>query len=176
MKHFTEKEYEMFKEEAEKLGFNLTKKENFNPNNNTFDIEFSELEKAFGINIEKDNKNEKQALIEMAKVGEIKDLSIIIYTNDNGNIPHFHIVDTATWGNKFHSCVYIEEPKYFYHTGKEDKLNSKMRKELIKFLQAPDFEGIFNTNWDALLYEWNKNNNRKRIPKDIIMPNYLELK
>lgn len=120
--------------------------------------------------------NEKQGLIEMAKIGEIKNYTIIVWTNDNGNIPHFHIVDSNTLGKQFHTCVQIEKPEYFHHTGKEDTLNSKEKKELIKFFQASDPDEVFGTNWDVLLYEWNKNNNRKRISRDTEMPDYILLK
>ena len=71
---------------------------------------------------------------------------------------------------------------YYYHLktdmqkGKEGVLNSKERKELIKFFQSSDPDEVFGTNWDVLLYEWNKNNNRKRISRDTEMPNYLLLK
>ena len=120
--------------------------------------------------------NEKQSLMEMAKIGEMKNYTIIVWTNDSGNIPHFHIVDSNTLGNRFHTCVQIEKPEYFHHTGKEDVLNSGERKDLVKFFKSPDPDEVFNTNWDILLYEWNKNNNRKRIPTNIEMPNYLLLK
>lgn len=120
--------------------------------------------------------NKKQGLIEMAKIGEIKNYTIIVWTNDSGNIPHFHIVDSNTLGNQFHTCIQIERPEYFHHTGKEDVLNSKERKELVRFFQSSDPDKMFNTNWDVLLYEWNKNNNRKKISKDVEMPDYLLLK
>lgn len=120
--------------------------------------------------------SEKQGLIEMAKIGEIKNYTIIVWTNDNGNIPHFHIVDSGTLGSQFHTCVQIEKPEYFHHTGKEGVLNSKERKELIKFFQSPDPDEVFGTNWDVLLYEWNKNNNRKKISRNTGMPDYILLK
>ena len=119
--------------------------------------------------------NEKQALLEMAKIGEIDEFSIFVYSNDNGNIAHFHIVDSNTLGSQFSCCVCIESLNYFYHTGKEDKLNSKLRKLLIRFLQSPEEEGIFNTNWDALLYEWNKNNSRRKVSRELEMPDYTKL-
>ena len=42
-----------------------------------------------------------------------------------GYIPYFHIKDTISNGKKFHTCVKIEKPEYFHHTGKERVLNSK---------------------------------------------------
>lgn len=74
--------------------------------------------------------------------------------------------------NQFHTCIQIEHPVYFHHTRKEGTLNSKERKELVKFLWSLDPDGMFTTNWDTLLYEWNKNNSRKRISIETEMPNY----
>lgn len=49
------------------------------------------------IKLRKKKSNSNQAtneLLEMAKVGPLNDeLVIYIWTNDGGNIPHFHIVD-----------------------------------------------------------------------------------
>lgn len=73
----------------------------------------------------------------MAKIGNIRDLVLYVRTNAPGNYPHFHIVDEATLGRLFHCCVRIDRAQYFKHTGKEDTLNSKRRRELIEFLQSP---------------------------------------
>ena len=73
-------------------------------------------------------------LMEMASIGDLDNkLTIIIRMNDPGNIPHFHIVDKQTLGNKFHTCIKIETAEYFHHTGKEDVLNSKQRKLLVNY-------------------------------------------
>ena len=64
-------------------------------------------------------------LLEMARVGDMDSkLAIYIRSNDPGNIPHFHIVDQVTMGDKFHTCIKIETAEYFHHTGKEDILNA----------------------------------------------------
>lgn len=115
-------------------------------------------------------------LMEMATTGRMKNYIIIVWMNDNGNIPHFHVVDSSTLGDQFSTCIQIEKPEYFHHTGKEGVLNSKERKALVKFLRSPDPDGVFETNWDVLLYEWNKNNSRRKISRDIKMPNCPELK
>ena len=64
-------------------------------------------------------------LNEMARIGYIDDLELIIWTDDPGNIPHFHIRDKETKGNNFHCCIRLDEPSYFKHQGKMDVLNAK---------------------------------------------------
>ena len=113
-------------------------------------------------------------LSEMAQIGYVGSYQIYIHTNDPGNTPHFHIWDLSTRGEKFHTCIRIDCAEYFHHTGKEDKLNSKLRKSLVNFLQSKDeFDDC--TIWVTLLKEWNRNNSDVRIPLDTKMPNYLEL-
>ena len=57
--------------------------------------------------IEKTPKKEwDDMLLEMAQIGNInKTLVIYVRSNDPGNIPHFHIVDKTTLGDKFHTCI-----------------------------------------------------------------------
>lgn len=118
---------------------------------------------------------EERYLMEMANIGSIDNkLVVIIRMNDPGNIPHFHIVDKATLGRDFHTCIKIETPEYFHHEGKEDVLNSKQRKNLNDFLKNKNELGV--TNWKYLVTTWNINNSNKSVDKDIVQPDYTKLK
>lgn len=121
-------------------------------------------------------------LEEMAyKIGTTND-SYIIYvnSNDGGNIPHFHYVDVNSLGSNkkgFHSCIRIDKAEYFNHEGKEDKLNSKQKKELQKFLQQPFRDKrVKMTNYEFIVMTWNDNNSSVILDENIKMPNYLNLK
>lgn len=118
---------------------------------------------------------EERYLMEMANIGSIDNMLVaIIRMNDPGNIPHFHIVDKATLGRDFHTCVKIETPEYFHHEGKEGVLNSKQRKNLNDFLKNKNDLGV--TNWKYLVTTWNINNSNKNVDKDIEQPDYTKLK
>lgn len=118
---------------------------------------------------------EERYLMEMANIGSIDNkLVAIIRMNDPGNIPHFHIVDKATLGRDFHTCIKIETPEYFHHEGKEDVLNSKQRKNLNDFLKNKNELDV--TNWKYLVTTWNINNSNKNVDKDIVQPDYTKLK
>lgn len=117
---------------------------------------------------------DEQMLMEMASIGDIDSkLTIIIRMNDPANIPHFHIVDKTTLGQKFHTCIKIETAEYFHHTVKEDTLNSKQRKLLVNYLSSTNRRG--HLNWEYLVTTWNYNNSSVLVDEDIPMPNYLEL-
>lgn len=133
---------------------------------------FSELNSIYDY-----EKLRESMLLEMARVGFIDDkYEVYIHTDDPGNIPHFHIWDAETRGQKFHTCIRIESPEYFHHTGKEDYLNSSMRKELIKFLKSkPTKLKRYNTNWEVVVDMWNANNSKANVPDDLPMPDYTKL-
>ena len=124
---------------------------------------------------EKTFEIDDKMLLEMAQIGNInKILVIYVRSNDPGNIPHFHIVDKSTLGNKFHTCIKIETSEYFHHTGKEDVLNSKQRKQLVDFLNNSNELGV--SNWKYLLLSWNTNNSTKKVNINIQMPDYTNIK
>ena len=123
-----------------------------------------------------DNTGMDVQLYEMARVGMIDEYEVYIHTDDPGKIPHFHIWDYSTRGQNFHTCVRIDKPEYFHHTGKEDVLNSKMRKELVKFLTSKSKNKRFDTNWEYLISMWNDNNSDIQIDEEQEIPNYLMLK
>ena len=121
-----------------------------------------------------ENHLQSKMLLEMAKVGQLNDeLVIYIWSNDGGNIPHFHIVDKATMGNEFHTCVKIMCAEYFHHTGKEDVLNSKQKKTLMKFFTMSDKWG--DNYWDIVLQEWNRNSSKIEVDRNLPTPDYTKL-
>ena len=132
---------------------------------------FSELNSIYNY-----EKLRESMLLEMARVGFIDDeYEVYIHTDDPGNVPHFHIWDAETRGQKFHTCIRIESPEYFHHTGKEDYLNSSMRKELVSFLKSKSKNKRFSSNWEYLVSMWNDNNSKMNVPEDITMPDYTKL-
>ena len=126
------------------------------------------IDKAMNIN--------EEVLLEMARVGYLNDkYEIVIWTDDPGNIPHMHIWDRTTRGEKFHCCVCLNKAEYFSHTGKEDKLNTKLKKSLVEFLQLP-FRKTGMSNWQQVVLLWNMNNSSTEIDDDAEMPDYTKLK
>lgn len=121
---------------------------------------------------------EEQSLKEMAKIGSIDKqvgktvgYEIWIYTNDPGNKPHFHIINEE---KNFSCCVRIDVAEYFIHLGKEDTLNSALKKSLVYFLKSKHRK-LPITNWEYLCACWEDNNSNMPLDDDLQMPNYLEL-
>lgn len=128
------------------------------------------LKESFGIHDMNDNR-----LYEMAKIGRFKDLYIYIWMNDGGNVPHFHISDSANYpqNSTVEIAIKIEKAEYFPHGGKyTDKLNSKQKKELVKFFKESE-DG--ESNWKYLLKTWNRNNSTMKLTLSTPMPDYTQL-
>lgn len=115
-------------------------------------------------------------LNEMALVGSIGNLEIIVYTCDPGFVPHVHVIDTATRGNLFSACIKLETPEYFPHGGKyTDKFNSKERKTFQKFMESAPRNKRYSTNYEYACSMWNDNNSSTAVDETHSIPNYLEL-
>ena len=77
----------------------------------------------------------------------------------------------------FSCCVKILKPDYFIHTGKEDTLNSKLKKSLINFLTSKHRKRKNITNWEYICMCWDDNNSNYELPEEIYdnMPDYTKL-
>lgn len=118
----------------------------------------------------------EKELLEMARIGFTNDgYEIYIHTDDPGNVPHFHYWDSSTKGQNFHTCIRIDEPNYFHHTGKEDVLNTKQKKELVEFLISSPKSKRYDTNWEMVVEMWNINNSDVEISTEQTMPDYFLL-
>lgn len=121
-------------------------------------------------------KNDERLMLEMAQIGRFdkNKLTIYVRSDDPGNIPHFHIVDTQTLGAHFHTCVEIKTNRYFHHTGKEDVLSSKQRKELNSFLKSR-YKNKGFSNWSWVLINWNGNNSDMLVNELQDQPDYTNI-
>lgn len=120
---------------------------------------------------------DEHTLLEMARVGITSDnYEIVVFTDDGGKIPHFHMRDAVTKGHKFHTCIRFDSVRYFHRGNKQDTLNSKERKDLVKFLSGKCHNKRYKTNWEYALSMWNDNNSDTYIDENSTMPNYLELR
>lgn len=125
-------------------------------------------------------ETKKLILQEMSvRVGNVIGGKYLVYVNtdDSGNIPHFHIVDTNSRGEEFHTCVKIDNPEYFHHGNKTDTFNTRQLKELNNFLASPFEKSKFHgTNWEYIVMIWNMNNSSTVIEDDASQPDYTKLK
>lgn len=113
-------------------------------------------------------------LYEMAACGNIEGLYLIVWTNDAGWIPHFHVFNNPNpKKTTFDACLKIETPEYFKHGPHTDILNSKQVKQIISLLQSEKEPGL--TWWKYLISTWNANNSKAEIPTDLPMPDYTTL-
>lgn len=106
--------------------------------------------------------------------GKNGELELYIRTDDAGFIPHFHIRDAATQGERLNTCIEISTNKYFLHGGYSDTLNTKQRKALAEFMESSCDEH-FENNYEKVVYEWNSNNSSMNVVYNGSIPNYREI-
>lgn len=115
-------------------------------------------------------------LCEMAEVGRIGKYIVYVWTRDGGEIPHFHVGDSATFPHctQFSTAIKIEKAEYFAHGGKyTDKFNTKERKLLNAFLHKV-VDG--DSNWEFIRKAWNRGSSKHMVLPGTTMPDYTELK
>lgn len=99
---------------------------------------------------------------------------IFTYDHDRNRTPHFHVVDTKTYGKNFHCRILINKPRYY--KGETTKLSNYSIKELCKSLDIVNSgNGIISpfSNWFQIVNDWNSENNKQvKIKK---RPDYTKL-
>ena len=111
-------------------------------------------------------------LYEMARIGWFDNFEVCIYGEER-TIPHLHIKDKQT---EKECCIKLDKPEYFFHGDREYfKLNSKQKKEFIKWLNTYKKNkskiDIGITNWWSICDLWDINNPDNEL-KNWDMPNY----
>lgn len=113
-------------------------------------------------------------LFEMAACGYTEGMYLVIFTNDGGWVPHFHVFNNQNpKKTTVNACLKLETPEYFKHGNHTDILNAKQVKQLVKFLKSemrPDM-----TWWQHLVDTWNSNNSKQELPYNLPMPDYTSL-
>jgi hypothetical protein len=123
-------------------------------------------------------KVHEQKIEEMALIGSLeRGYEVVVWTNDGGNVPHFHVRDIGTHGKDFESCAEIRTNHYFLHKPNHVEMPRNVRKMLYEFLCKPAEDGVFKTNYAYVVYEWNRNNSNMKIPfsQDAEVPDYMHM-
>ena len=120
----------------------------------------------------------RHSLYEMAQIGKlvlsgIGECRITIYS-EPGSIPHFHVISGNPQHPEWETCIELLSSSYFHHGGKRGELNTKQRKELIKFLNTKNIE-LSLSNWQATVVLWNLNNENNKVNRNSTMPDYMYL-
>lgn len=104
------------------------------------------------------------------------DYNIRVRSRDNGQEPHFHILDKSTDGNEFNARVGIECAVYFKHNGINGRLDSKGKKLLNRLMNKTiKYQGKSITNWERIVKAWDESSERRRVNAPNGMPCYLDL-
>lgn len=97
-----------------------------------------------------------------------------VYTNDEGELPHLHVVGKQ---KLLDCCVRLDIAEYFIHGNHCDMFNKQQRDAFVKFIRSsPTSVRVkAETRWDLAVFFWNENTSRTSIPDDVVMPDYSQL-
>jgi hypothetical protein len=119
-------------------------------------------------------REDGQILLEMANIGSFDGFTIYIYGSE-GPKPHFHLIKGNPKYPDFETCIEINNPICFHHSGKEGVLSSKEKKRLIEFLKSNNKYFPDKTNWQVLVVQWSMNNADFELSPETKMPDYQNL-
>ncbi len=96
--------------------------------------------------------------VEERNGGGFLDFEAFVGEFEGNNIPHFHLENKV---RKLKTAIRLDMPYYFLHGDKRYILNSKERKELVRWLSSKIettinvFKEIPKNNYENLLNMWN---------------------
>ena len=80
------------------------------------------------------------------------------------DVPCFHLCDSLTFGNKFHSCIRLGAPTYISCMNEGSSLSNDEIHELVHFMES-EYHGHtsyrkhkIRTMWDYTVVQWNNEN------------------
>ena len=115
-----------------------------------------------------------------------KGTSTTSYGRSEGTKPHAHI-DTVSKNSESgpFTCIRLDECSYSLHDAYTKTFNEqhegKLRKDIDKFLRKPftgkdrDVQGMDLTNWEYLVFKWNRSYPKYKIPDWVSQPDYSNL-
>lgn len=129
--------------------------------------------------VNENTNDHREPLLEMARVGYINgQFEVYVHTDDGGHIPHVHIRDKATRGQKFETCVELKRSRYFLHGKYKDVMSGYMAKQFADFMESKPHNPRYQNNYELSVDMWNLNNSIEEVVPQydsngrIIMPDY----
>ena len=126
---------------------------------------------------------------EIARIGffgENDEYEVYIKTDDEMPIPHFHIRDSETQGERSETCVCIATNGYCLHDTFKDLLTpvqqALLADYMISFSPYNLYRFPFTRNYERVAEIWNMNNDWKQVilkyddGDDVIIPDYAHIK
>lgn len=118
--------------------------------------------------------------IKLKTEGSESKMSIWVYPNDDGNIPHFHVERGKS--SKFSCAIKLEKAEFFPHGLHKDILINDDCKTIDKIMDKPttckEYKG--STVWQACVKVWNnevaKRQSKPKISDDIVKPDYSKMR
>lgn len=125
---------------------------------------------------------------EIARIGyfgENEEYEVYVKTDDEIPIPHFHIRDSETQGERFETCVCLEASRYCLHGTYKDLLSPEQQILLADYMVELSPYNLYRLplirNYERVVEMWNLNNEERQFVlrydsgDDVIIPDYSKI-
>lgn len=146
------------------------------------------LSKESGIPLIEFNERDQREMVDIARIGFIEDLGfeVFVRTDDEESVPHVHIWDYDTRGEKFNSCVKLLTPEYLTYRDKcNNVFNPRQKEAFTNFMSEVKTSLIKRvpamTNYEFSCWMWGDNNSNMDVDVQYdendnpIIPDYSKL-
>lgn len=146
------------------------------------------LSKESGIPLIEFNERDQREMVDIARIGFIEDLGfeVFVRTDDEESVPHVHIWDYDTRGEKVNSCVKLLIPEYLTHRDKcNNVFNPRQKEAFTNFMSEVKTSLIKRvpamTNYEFSCWMWGDNNSNMDVDVQYdendnpIIPDYSKL-
>lgn len=112
--------------------------------------------------------------IEMARIGRFGSFDVVVYTDDQDIIPHFHVLSNPH--GSFDCSIGNQSAEYSQLHCQSGQMTNTNWTELVTFMSMSK-KGILRnlTNREYTLMLWNDNNPNFEIDEDQAMPEYIQM-
>lgn len=115
-------------------------------------------------------------------MGENDEYEVYVKTDDEMPIPHFHVRDSETKGERFETCISIETNSYCLHGTYRDLLSTEQQALLADYMISYTpynlYKFPFARNYERVAEAWNMNNDENKVAlkydsgEKVIIPDY----
>lgn len=94
----------------------------------------------------------------MSRVGRLGEYDVVVYSDDEVSIPHFHVIDSETKGGRFNVALRLNDLSICSHAVCNSHLDQELRAEILTFMDAKCSNAHYSSNYECAVSLWDDNN------------------
>ena len=94
----------------------------------------------------------------MSRVGRLGEYDVVVYSDDEVSIPHFHVIDSETKGGRFNVALRLNDLSICSHAVCNSHLDHELLVEILAFMEAQCRNVHYKNNYEYATSLWQDNN------------------